>query len=157
MMSDYEEDDEASSDAEEPIGENSPGTSDKEVGPPDESSDESDDADDDDDEEAPLVQASNTRPLYVLSRRVTRSTMTLYEFARALGIRAEQIAKTGKAFIDDVGAYTDCRKIARAEMLQRRSPLVLERTLRVMNDGTRKVERWLVREMGFPSDANSGE
>lgn len=93
----------------------------------------------------PVHQAEGTRRVFVVASedRVTSNMMTLAEMARAIAVRAKQISTHPNAYTD-VGDLTDATKIARKELFDRRSPLVLRRVV-----GPATIELWCVREMSF--------
>ena len=106
-----------------------------------------------DDGGAPRDRAapSSARPVYVVpdDERITSNIMTKAEVTRAIAIRAQQIANHLHTYIDKSG-LTDAKEIARRELYDRRSPLVLHRVVGKTPEGARIVEKWRVREMTYP-------
>ena len=84
--------------------------------------------------------------------RATSEIMTKYEYTRAVGIRAQQIDKTGTCYVEADGNNGDCVDLAEKEIEMRRSPLVLERVVGATEDHNPIVERWSVNEMALPTE-----
>lgn len=99
------------------------------------------------------AQASTeSRRLIVVppEERLTSNAMTLAEAARAIAIRAQQIATYPNVYTD-IGGLTDPKDIAQKELLDRRSPLCLRRAVGRTPANETIVEEWSVREMSYPS------
>lgn len=81
--------------------------------------------------------------------RITDNRLHKAEAAAAIGMRAEQIAQSGNAFVKTDG-LDDAIKIAYKEFYSRMNPLVVKREIGIDNDGCILVEKWSVREMSIP-------
>ena len=79
--------------------------------------------------------------LLLNKKKMTRPKMTLYEKARIIGYRAEQIASGVLAFIP-VGDLNDPREIAMKELELNKLPYIIKR---FMSDGT--CEYWRIDEL----------
>lgn len=79
--------------------------------------------------------------LLLNKKKTTRPNMTLYEKARIIGYRAEQIASGVLAFIP-VGDLNDPREIAMKELELNKLPYIIKRP---MPDGT--CEYWRIDEL----------
>lgn len=133
-----------------------------------ESSDEADDADEaiednaDSDEEEVVGSSKifseddddegNIKNIIIVSpeKRITPSIMSHYEQTECISIRATQIEKNGKCFVDTL-ANTP-REMAEQELLMRKTPLRIRRLLgyRNINGKTYEVyEDWNPNEMKF--------
>jgi len=95
--------------------------------------------------------ATKSRKILIVAdeNRQTSERMTIAELSRAVSIRAQEISRNGKIYID-IGDMTDAKTIALTELLMRRSPLVLRRCVGYSEKGERIIERWSVREMTYP-------
>lgn len=99
----------------------------------------------------PVLKASNkVQTIRVVSGddRVTSNRLTKFEVSRILSIRAQQISDTPIIYARLEGER-DPVKIAYAELLQRRCPLLLRRTISD-SGGTVTVEQWDPNEMSLP-------
>lgn len=74
----------------------------------------------------------------------TSNKMTIFEKAKIIGIRAEQLNENAPAFVDTAGMI-DCIAIAKKELEQKRLPFIIRRTL---PDGTH--EDWKISDMLIP-------
>jgi hypothetical protein len=94
---------------------------------------------------------ADTRRIFVVpdDDRITSNCMTLAEATRAVAIRAEHLARYPYVFSEVVGV-DQAKDLALAELLSRRSPLVLRRVVGRTLAGERIIERWRVREMAYP-------
>lgn len=72
-------------------------------------------------------------------------TLSLFEFARILGVRATQIENGGKAFIDCTGLHTPI-DIARAELMAGKSYMCVKKQIRKKNNVI-EIDRWKVEDM----------
>jgi hypothetical protein len=107
----------------------------------------------------PLSRESNT-PVRVIvvpeGERITSDRVCLTEAAELLAVRAEQIARTGTHFAlklrkEDARDSVDAAEIARAELLERRCPLLLRRVVLVRDPhGNTVVEDWDPNLMSLP-------
>lgn len=99
----------------------------------------------------PSAADGRTRKIFVVpaDERITSNRMTLAEVTRAIAIRAKQIS-THPYVYTDVGPLSDVIAIARKELLDRRSPLKLERRMGRTPAGESIIEIWHVREMSYP-------
>ena len=97
-------------------------------------------------------QAADTRRVLVVASedRLSSNMMTLAETTRAIAVRAKQISTHPYAYTD-VGDLSDATSIARKELFDRRSPLVLRRPMGRTPAGETIIELWCVREMTYPS------
>lgn len=95
--------------------------------------------------------AAGTRRVIVVpdDERLSSNVMTLAEVTRAIALRAQQIA-TNPYIYTDAGDLDDAVSIARKELFDRRSPLVLERRMGRTPAGESIIEMWAVREMSYP-------
>jgi DNA-directed RNA polymerase subunit K/omega len=123
--------------------------------PPGVSSDEDNDDDDDDieidDDAGTLVDAAGTRPIVVLARRKLPDTLSLFEWARVVGLRAQDIARSNNPMVDPAG-HSDPIDIAVAEIMQGRCPLSLRRFAGRRPGGERVVEIWAVNDLVPPAN-----
>ncbi len=94
--------------------------------------------------------AGDARPIFVVppEERQTSNIMTLAETTMAIALRAQQISRHPTVFVDTAG-LSDAKEIARRELYERRSPLVLRREVGRTSEGARVIERWPVREMTY--------
>ena len=74
----------------------------------------------------------------------TSNKMTIFEKAKIIGIRAEQLSENAPAFIDTAGMF-DCIEIARKELEQKKLPFIIRRTL---PDG--EYEDWKINDLLVP-------
>ena len=81
------------------------------------------------------------------TEKTTTSYMNEYEYTMAIGIRIEQIERGAKPLIDITG-LTNPRDIAIKELMMRKSPLILCRTINIINR-VKNVEKWKVSEMSY--------
>ena len=84
--------------------------------------------------------------------RITRDTLTKYELAAVIGMRATQISQGDEYFIDPDPTLTDPIAIAERELKSNRCPLILERLTHKSKNGNsivHYVEHWKVREMQY--------
>ena len=97
------------------------------------------------------AQAVDTRRVIVVASedRLSSNMMTLAETTRAIAVRAKQISTHPYAYTD-VGDLSDAMSIARKELFDRRSPLVLRRPMGRTLAGETIIELWCVREMSYP-------
>jgi DNA-directed RNA polymerase subunit K/omega len=95
-------------------------------------------------------QDDNHRVVVVVpdEERVTSDIIQWSECVEAVGIRASQI-ENGAPVFTDVSGLSDPIDMAWKEFHDRKSPLILERHLKVTRT-KRIVEHWKVAEMGFP-------
>ena len=91
------------------------------------------------------------RKIFVVSPndRISSNMINVAEMARAIGIRAKQIDSNGTAYTDYEG-LNDAISIAKKEFFDRRSPMILCRTMGITKKGEKIIEKWVVREMAFP-------
>lgn len=97
-------------------------------------------------------ECSTSRNIIIVppEERITSENMTQFEFARAIAIRASQIANNPKIYTDYDGLYDEV-SIAKKELLDRKSPLIIWRQVGVIpTTGERIIEKWNVREMVYP-------
>ena len=80
--------------------------------------------------------------------RMTSNYLTEEEMTEAIGIRVTQIERGAPVFTD-VEGYDNAIKQARKELLDKCSPLILEREMK-REKGIRYVEHWKVNEMVLP-------
>ena len=92
---------------------------------------------------------SRRRIIIKAENRLTSNQMTLAEVTRAIAIRAKQISKNPTAYVD-IGDLTDPMAIAQKEFRERKSPLMLFRSVGWTREGEEIVEMWLVRQMAYP-------
>lgn len=77
------------------------------------------------------------------AERITRAYMTKFERAKIIGVRAQQIALGAVPNIDlPPGHHLTPREIARAELSQKKTPIIIHR---IHHDG--KYEAWKVEEL----------
>lgn len=100
---------------------------------------------------AQAAQAVGTRRVIVVleEERLTSNFMTVAEVTRAIALRAEQITKNPSAYTD-TGDLSHAGDIARKELYDHRSPLVLRRQVGQTRAGEPIIEKWRVREMSYP-------
>ncbi|KAL6122378.1 hypothetical protein NUSPORA_00619 [Nucleospora cyclopteri] len=70
--------------------------------------------------------------------------MTIYEKAKILGVRAAQLSDDAPPFVD-IENLTDCLEIAKKELMERKLPFIVRRTL---PDGN--YEDWAISELLIP-------
>jgi len=94
--------------------------------------------------------AVDTRWIIVVpsEERITSNVMTKAEMTRAIALRAEEISNNPSAFTD-VGGLSRADDIARKELYDKRSPLILRRAVGQTPAGERIIEKWTVREMSY--------
>jgi hypothetical protein len=96
----------------------------------------------------PLPKLANTSiTLYIVpdNERMTSDRLCASEIAAVVGMRAQQTAEDGKAFIDTAG-FNNPISIAFSELRQRKNPFIIERCVGTKN-GMKMVERWKINEM----------
>lgn len=104
----------------------------------------------------PLSRESNTAVRVIVVpewERITSGRLCLTEAAGLLAERAEQIARTGTHFVLDIRGRRlhDPVEIAVAELLERRCPLILRRTILLRDaHGNSVVEDWDPNQMSLP-------
>jgi len=100
----------------------------------------------------PILRMSN-KPCAVRvvppDERITDNRLHKSEAAFVIAMRAKQIAKYGKSFVEAPGLY-DPVAIAFKELFERRTPLTLRRQVGTGPTGDTIVEEWNVREMSYP-------
>lgn len=99
-----------------------------------------------------LEQDKDHMRIYVVpsNSRITSNVIQKYEMVEAIGIRASQIEEGSPVFTDTTG-LTNPIQMAKKEFFDRKSPLILERTVEENhNTFTIYVEHFRVREMTFP-------
>lgn len=79
--------------------------------------------------------------------RKTSEYITIYELAKAIGIRATHISRGSPIFVDIEG-LDDPRDIAKKEIREGKCPLMVKRRL----GSTNRVEKWSVNEMIKPDN-----
>lgn len=77
--------------------------------------------------------------------RITSPILSEYEFSKVIGIRATQIENGGRIFTDYTG-LTNPTHIAIKEFKEKKTPLILVRFIRNVNN-IRYVERWDLSQM----------
>jgi hypothetical protein len=86
--------------------------------------------------------------------RKTSDYLTFSEMTEAVGIRANDIEKTGKTFIDIPPGVTDAITIAKLELNARRSPLIIRRIVGTSRNNEGVIieygEDWVVKDMKYP-------
>lgn len=78
-------------------------------------------------------------------KRMTSDSIDLYELAGQIGLRAKHIENGDRYFVDS----EDCDNaidIARKEVLMKKSPIIIERTVAI-HKTYRVVEQWSVNEL----------
>jgi DNA-directed RNA polymerase I, II, and III subunit RPABC2 len=70
--------------------------------------------------------------------------MTIYEKARIIGARAEQLSWDAPPLVD-IGDMTDCIQIATKELIEKKLPIIVRRR---MPDGS--FEDWCIDELLIP-------
>ena len=85
--------------------------------------------------------------------RRTSGILTKFEMTEIVSIRATHISRNLIVYVE-IGDLSDPIKMAELELKQRMCPLVLNRTVGVMEDHENKqinyyIEKWNVNEMGF--------
>jgi len=80
------------------------------------------------------------------SERQTSSSLSQYELARALSIRAAQYDKSGRGFVDTKDCHTAI-DVAKKEITQRMSPLIVIRIRTALGDYPIYYEEWKINEM----------
>ena len=79
--------------------------------------------------------------------RITSNILQIEEMTEAIGIRASQI-EMGSPIFCDYGVLSNPISIAKLELIQRKSPLILERCIAVRGSCC-YVEHWKVSEMTY--------
>lgn len=84
------------------------------------------------------------------AEKITSSQISKYEYARILHIRISQVQNGGRLFTDIYDksgkVITDVKMLVVKEFLERKTPLILLRKIRV-KDNIEYIERWRVCEM----------
>lgn len=78
------------------------------------------------------------------SDKITSNKMTIFEKAKIIGIRAEQLNDDAPPFVETVG-MTDCIEIAKKELAAKKLPFIVRRTL---PDGS--FEDWKISDLLIP-------
>ncbi len=123
-----------------------------------EEAEEGEEEDEDEDEEteretlvretpAPSQKRLNVHVIPPDERR-TSDMMSLFELAAVIGTRAQQIENGDISFCGDP-SLSKAIDIAERELIERRCPLVIERTVFTSKDDI-FVEHWRVNELGIP-------
>ena len=96
------------------------------------------------------VGAPPTRIIKIVSpdEWITSDFMTVCECARAIALRAQQIADGGHVYTDCAAGITDAKAMARKELLDNKSPLTLWRYVGE-SDGMKTYEKRAVRDMAY--------
>ena len=101
----------------------------------------------------PVTRDANA-PVQVIvvpaSERITDNRLHKSEAAQVLAMRAQQIAKNAKTFIEGAHGLREPYAIAYRELFDRKCPLILRRQVGTGTNGAVIVEEWLVREMALP-------
>lgn len=106
--------------------------------------------DDEYEEDDVYAEDTNVQTVYIVPENEKRTSerLTVYEATQAIGTRISQIEGGSPVFIT-FDPHTPVKDIAINEFIQRKTPLILRRTVEIKN-GTKKVEMWKVREMIYP-------
>lgn len=100
----------------------------------------------------PLLRLSN-KPRAVIvvpaDERETDNNLHKTEAAYVISMRSQQIARYSKCFTEGGGLH-DPVALAFKELLDRKCPLILRRTVGTGPSGELIVEEWAVREMSLP-------
>lgn len=100
----------------------------------------------------PLLRMSNTHRRIIIvppDERITSNIASIFEATRAIAIRAKQIETAPNMFTEAPG-LTDSVARAKKELLDRKSPLILRRTVGRGSSGEIYVEEWPIRLMVIP-------
>jgi|OM-RGC.v1.021336414 DNA-directed RNA polymerase I, II, and III subunit RPABC2 len=104
----------------------------------------------------PIQEAKDTKPFMTTLEEITsedtanRRTLPIlnkYEKAKIIGVRAQQIAMGSHIFLDSLNGLSNPLDIAREELRQKRTPLIVRRTL--VGKHT-VIEDWLVENLVDP-------
>lgn len=108
--------------------------------------------------EDPILQQANQTHSIILvlpEDRVTSNVIQKSEAARAISIRAEQIAKYATSYGKTREGHHDPVEIAIQEFLDGKSPLKLRRQVGYSKNGDRVVEEWSMEELTRPAALGS--
>ena len=89
------------------------------------------------------------------NERRTPDILSIYDVALLVAIRAGQISNGCEAFIPPEVGLDSAEKIAAKELVMRRNPLKLRRTVGHTAEGGPIIEEWLPREMVISADSHS--
>lgn len=107
-----------------------------------------DDKKSDGEEEVECVMAADSGPAEERSVHITQDALTGYEVARLLTVRSHQLSapNAGPTYARNTQGMTSARQQARQELIERRMPLLIHRTV---GDG---VEICDPNQMDLPAD-----
>lgn len=108
--------------------------------------------------EDPVIAGANRAHNIIFvppEERVTSNLIQRAEAARVISLRAEQIANHGTNYCKTQGTSHDPVEIATREFYEKRSPLILCRTIGHNAAGEPIVERWSMDELSHPASLGS--
>jgi len=79
---------------------------------------------------------------YDVSKNVTDPILTKYEYTKILGMRAQQIANNSEPLIEVTKDLDNPISIAKEEIRQRKSPIILKRKI-----GEEQFEYWKLEDL----------
>ena len=79
---------------------------------------------------------------YDISKNKSEPIMTKYEYTKILGIRAQQIAMGAEPLIEVTKDLDNVVEIAKEEIRQRKTPIILERKI-----GLNDIEYWKLEDL----------
>lgn len=84
--------------------------------------------------------------------RTSSEILSLYEITEAISIRIGLIEAGAEIYLtpSELKGLTTATKIAKMELILRKTPLMVQRAVGVTLEGDILIEEWKVREMGYP-------
>jgi DNA-directed RNA polymerases I, II, and III subunit RPABC2 len=95
--------------------------------------------------ESNLILSDNNVNLYKnydIKNNISDPILTKYEYTKVLGMRAQQIALGAEPLIEVTEDLNDVVLIAKEELRQRKTPMIIQRTV-----GLRKFEYWKIEDL----------
>ena len=84
--------------------------------------------------------------------RITSNFITKYEITRTITYRITQIER-GSKYFTDIGNINNAAQIAKKEIIDRKSPMIIEREINFdEKNNISYCERWKVNEMAYPDN-----
>ena len=95
--------------------------------------------------ESNLILSDNNVNLYKnydIKNNISDPILTKYEYTKVLGMRAQQIALGAEPLIEVTEDLNDVVLIAKEELRQRKTPMIIQRTV-----GLGKFEYWKIEDL----------
>ena len=103
----------------------------------------------------PIVLNSNSVLKKIIiddADRITSNFITKYEITRAITYRITQIER-GSKYFTDIGNINNAAQIAKKEIIDRKSPIIIEREINFdKQNNISYCERWKINEMAYPDN-----